>query len=90
MQAVLHALLLSMAFGIIHIIPQSAVKIVLVLTMLVSGFLRSLSIVPKLLFLSNSNSDQDQLALSVWYSLAFLGDLVSLELVGELMKAGVQ
>ena len=58
--------------------------------MLVSGFLRSLIIVPKLLFLNNANSNEDSLALSVWYSLAFLGDLVSLKLVDGLIKAGVQ
>ena len=70
--------------------PVGLVQIVLIFTMLVSGFLRSLIIVPNLLLFQNSNPNTDQVPLSIWLSLIFLGDIVSLKVVDEFIKAGVQ
>ena len=89
-QAILQTFLLCVVFIFIYDMPESFVKPVLAMTMLISGFLRAFSMAPKILIANNSNPEDDKFALSVWPVLVFIGDVVSLLLVNWLINNGVK
>ena len=89
-QAIINSATLAIAFILMYEVESSLVKPILLITMLISGTMRSLSMVPRILMYNNSNPQEDKFALSVWQVLFLLGDVVSLLLVNWLMELGLQ
>ena len=89
-QSIINSSILAIAFILMYEVETSLVKPILLISMLISGVMRSLSMVPIILLFNNSNPQEDKISLSVWNALFLLGDVVSLLLVNWLMDLGIQ
>lgn len=76
-------------FLLVYEVPESLVKPILLVSMLASGGLRALAMVPKILLYNNSHPERDKMALNL-FQVYFLGDVVAIVLISWLIKAGVQ
>ena len=89
-QSIINSSILALTFILMYEVEVSLVKPILLISMLISGMMRSLSAVPRVLLFNNSNPQEDKIALSIWNVVFLLGDVVSLLLVNWLMELGVQ
>ena len=85
-QSIINSSILALTFILMYEVEVSLVKPILLISMLISGMMRSLSAVPRVLLFNNSNPQEDKIALSIWNVVFLLGDVVSLLLVNWLME----
>ena len=58
--------------------------------MLASGFGRAFMVIPRVIFINNSNPNSDRFALSIWQVLTRLGDVIAVLGISFLILKGVQ